>query len=64
MSIMLVMVAAPYRAGAYVLEGPHVLELTAKALGKIAALQVDQKLLIYPQTPETAPTVSMKPPYT
>ena len=57
MAIMLAMAAAPHPAVAYVLEGPHVLELSAKAMGKFAALQANQKLLIYPQTPETAPTV-------
>ena len=57
MSIMLAMAAAPHPAVAYVLEGPHVLELSAKAMGKFAALQANQKLLSYPQTPETAPTV-------
>jgi hypothetical protein len=57
MSVMLVMAVMPYRAGAYVLEGPHVLDLTARAMGKIAALRVEQKLIVYPQTPETAPTV-------
>lgn len=54
---MAAMAAVPHRAGAYVLEGPHILTLTAKALGKIASLQASQKLLIYPQAPETAPTV-------
>ncbi|MFO7715390.1 hypothetical protein [Desulfosarcina sp.] len=43
-------------AGAHVLEGPHILELTAEAMGSIATLQVDQKLMIYPQTPEATPT--------
>lgn len=57
MAVILVMAARPYRAGAYVLEGPHVLDLTAKAMGKIAALRVEQKLIVYPQTPEKAPTV-------
>ena len=56
-SVMLVTTAAHDLAGAYVLEGPHVLELAAGAMGKIATLQADQKLLIYPQTPETEPTV-------
>ena len=55
-SIMLAMAAAPLPAVAYVLEGPHVLELSAEAMGTIAALQADQKLLIYPQMPESAPT--------
>ena len=36
-SVTLAMAAAPYRAVAYVLEGPHVLELSAKAMGSIAA---------------------------
>jgi hypothetical protein len=57
LSVLLVMAAMPVRAGAYVLEGPHVLDLTARAMGKIAALRVEQKLIVYPQTPETAPTV-------
>lgn len=56
-SVMLVMAAVPHRTDAYVLEGPHVMELTAKALGKIAAIQVNQKLLVYPKIPETAPAV-------
>ncbi|HSO18716.1 MAG TPA: hypothetical protein VLT88_04625 [Desulfosarcina sp.] len=42
---------------AHVLEGPHVLDLTAEAMGRIAALQVDQKLLIYPESPDVTPTV-------
>jgi hypothetical protein len=56
-SAALAMAATPYPAAAYVLEGPHILELSAKAMGSIAALQANQKLLIYPQTPETAPTI-------
>ena len=57
LSLMVITAAAPNRTAAYVLEGPHVLELTAAAMGKIAALQVEQKLQIYPMTPETPPTV-------
>jgi hypothetical protein len=57
LSIWLLSAAAPDSAGAYVLEGPHVLELTAKAMGNIAALQVEQKLIIYPEAPQTLPTV-------
>ena len=53
----LVAVAVPNPAGAYVLEGPHVLELTADALGNISVFQVNQKVSIYPPSPETAPTV-------
>ena len=56
-SVMLVTAALTDPAGAYVLEGPHVLELTAGAMGKVPALQVNQKLLIYPQSPETEPTI-------
>ena len=56
-SVMFLTATTPGQAVAYVLEGPHVLELSAEAMGKIAALQANQKLLIYPQTPETAPTV-------
>jgi hypothetical protein len=55
--ILLLMAAVPGRVDAYVLEGPHVLDLSAKSMGRIAALQVEQKLLVYPQSPETFPTV-------
>lgn len=57
LSVILAMGAGPHPAAAYVLEGPHVLELCAKAMGNITVLQANQKLLIYPQTPESAPTV-------
>jgi hypothetical protein len=57
LSVTLFMAVAPYLAAAYVLEGPHILDLSAKAMGKITTLQANQKLLIYPQTPETEPTV-------
>lgn len=56
-SVMFLTATTPGQAVAYVLEGPHVLELSAEAMGRITALQANQKLLIYPQTPETAPTV-------
>ncbi len=56
-SVMLITAATPDLAGAYVLEGPHVLELTAGAMGKIAALQANQQLLIHAPSPETPPTV-------
>ena len=54
---MLATATAPDPAGATVLEGPHILELTAEAMGDIASLQAVQKLLVYPQLPETEPTV-------
>jgi hypothetical protein len=57
LSIWFLAAAAATPAGAYVLEGPHVLELTAKAMGRMAALQMEQKLIIYPQTPDAAPAV-------
>ena len=57
LSVIFLAAIPPRPASASVLEGPHVLDLTARAMGKITALQADQKLLIYPQTPETAPTV-------
>ena len=41
--------AAPDPAGAYVLEGPQVLDLTADAMGRIGAIKVSQKLIVYPQ---------------
>ena len=43
-------------AFAYVLGGPHILDLAAKAMGRLPPLKIDQKLLIYPQTPDTFPT--------
>ena len=57
LSVCILSVGAPVPSNAYVLEGPHVLQLTAKAMGTIAALRVEQKLLIYPQEPEALPTV-------
>ena len=57
LSVYICTLAAPVPSGAYVLEGPHVLQLTAEALGTIAALRVEQKILIYPQEPEATPTV-------
>ncbi len=56
-SVMFLTATTPGQGLAYVLEGPHVLELSAKAMGTIAALQASQKLLIYPQTAESAPAV-------
>jgi outer membrane lipoprotein-sorting protein len=44
-------------AFAYVLEGPHILDLTAKAMGKLPPLKIDQKLLIYPLMSDAFPTV-------
>jgi len=49
--------AVPANTVAAALEGPHVLYLVAKAYGKIAALQVNQKLIVYPQLPEAFPEV-------
>ena len=57
LSVCILTIAAPAPSWAYVLEGPHILQLTAEAMGTIAALQIEQKLLIYPQEPETLPTV-------
>lgn len=55
--VAIAMTTLPLQAVAYVLEGPHILELTADALGKITALQVHQRLSIYPETAEIEPTV-------
>ena len=55
--VMFLTATTPGPAVAYVLEGPHVLELSAEAMGAIAALQANQKLLVYSPMPETAPTV-------
>lgn len=49
--------AVPASTVAAALEGPHVLYLVAKAYGSIAALQVNQKLIAYPQIPEAFPEV-------
>ncbi len=57
LALLLVTATTPGPAVAYVLEGPHVLELSAEAMGTIAALQANQKLLVYSPMPETAPTV-------
>ncbi|PIE66637.1 MAG: hypothetical protein CSA23_08120 [Deltaproteobacteria bacterium] len=55
--LSLFMSTMPSLAWAYVLEAPHVLELTARAMGRIASLEVSQKLLVYAQEPDDAPTV-------
>lgn len=54
---MLFMLIVPHRAAAYVLEGPHILEFTAKAMGTITTLKIDQKLIVYPDTSKTQPAV-------
>jgi len=46
----------PQTAFAYVLKGPHVLQLVAKAIGRLPPLKIEQKLLIYPQTKDSFPT--------
>jgi hypothetical protein len=56
-AFFLVTAATPGQTAAYVLEGPHILDLCATAMGKITVLQANQTLLIYPQIPETAPTI-------
>lgn len=55
-ALLPLMAAAPQPAGAYVLEGPHILDFTADAMGPIAALQAQQQLLVYPETPRSALT--------
>jgi hypothetical protein len=57
LAVILLFTILPPKAGAHVLEGPQVLELTARAMGKLSTLKIDQKLLIYPQTPDNTPTV-------
>ena len=56
-SVIFLTATTPGAAVAYVLEGPHVLELCADAMGTIAVLQANQKLIVHPQTPETPATV-------
>lgn len=55
LSVTLFTTISTQRAGASVLQGPHILELTARAMGRIAALHVNQKLSINSQTPDEAP---------
>jgi hypothetical protein len=57
LSVTLLAAIFPMRADAHVLQGPYILELSAKAMGRIAALQVKQKLIVYPPKPEEAPVV-------
>lgn len=49
--------SSPGPAGAYVLEGPHLLALTADAMGRIPALQLQQKVMITPPSPDRLPIV-------
>jgi hypothetical protein len=56
-ALLLVGPGGAARAWSAVLEGPHILDLTARALGPMAALQANQKLIVYPQTPDTFPSV-------
>ncbi|WP_155312542.1 hypothetical protein [Desulfosarcina ovata] len=44
-------------ARAYVLDSTQIFGHTAEAMGAIATLRCHQKLLIYPQTPDTPPTI-------
>jgi len=57
LSLLFLTTTTPGPAAAYVLEGPHILDLSAQAMGKITTLQAKQTLLIYPQMPETAPAI-------
>lgn len=57
LAVVLFCIIWPPAASGYVLESPHVLELAARAMGRIPALEIQQKLLIYPDTPDTFPTV-------
>jgi hypothetical protein len=56
-ALLLTVATMPASALAYVLEGPHILHLTAKAMGRIASLEVSQKLLVYPRMPDAAARV-------
>ena len=56
LSVLLLTAICPMKAGAYVLESPHILDLTADAMGRLPDLRVEQKLLIYPQNPDVFPT--------
>ena len=57
LAAMLFLATGPSGAQAYVLTGPHILELTAEAMGPITSLAVDEKLLIYPPLQESPATV-------
>ncbi|WP_155323255.1 hypothetical protein [Desulfosarcina ovata] len=57
LSVVLTVAVAPSPARAYVLDSTQIFEHTAEAMGAIATLRCHQKLLIYPQTPDTPPTI-------
>jgi hypothetical protein len=57
LSVMFLVAAAPGPAAAYVLEGPFILDLTAGAMGQLFTLEVTQKILIVPLTPQKLPSV-------
>ena len=57
LAVILIIAVGPIKADAHVLEGPHILELTAKAMGRLATLKIEQKLLIYPQEKDAFPKV-------
>lgn len=54
-AVLLLITAVPPESGAYVLEGSHVLYLTAKAMGRFSSLEVTQQLTVYPPTRESEP---------
>ena len=54
---VLLLTATVSNTAAYVLEGPHILDLTADAMGRIAALKVEQKVMVFAEAEETPPTV-------
>ncbi len=56
LAVVLFCIIQPSAARGYVLEAPHILELTAKAMGRVPTLELRQKRLIYASTPDTFPT--------
>ncbi len=55
-AISLAVTTPTHRAWTYILEGPHILELTAEAMGRITAIRMTQKRLVYGEAPDAPPT--------
>ena len=52
---LLIIIAVNGSVNAYVLQGPHILELMIKRLGRVKTLQINQKLIIYTDNTELVP---------
>ena len=52
---LLIIIAVNGSVNAYVLQGPHILELMIQRLGRVKTLQINQKLIIYTDNAELVP---------